>query len=170
MTNKTDSGEWVVIERTLEAPIALVWKMWTEPEHFKSWYGPQGASVPVADMDVRVGGSRLVCMEMDTPNGPMSMWFTGEYREVSPPNRLVYSESMSDEHGNVKTPEEMGFPPDHPGTTEIVVELSQDGDRTNMVMTHVGIPEGSPAAGGWAMAFDKLEDHLGATHAPHNHH
>ena len=56
--------------------------MWTEPEHFRSWYGPDGATIPVAKMDVRVGGTRLVCMEMQTPNGAMQMWFTGEYREV----------------------------------------------------------------------------------------
>ena len=50
----------VVIERTLNAPVALVWKLWTEPEHFQAWYGPTGATIPVAKMDVRVGGSRLV--------------------------------------------------------------------------------------------------------------
>jgi uncharacterized protein YndB with AHSA1/START domain len=52
-------------------------------------YGPDGAVIPVAKMDVRVGGSRLVCMEMGTPNGQMRMWFTGEYREVVENKRLV---------------------------------------------------------------------------------
>jgi uncharacterized protein YndB with AHSA1/START domain len=101
MTDKHDSPNSVVIERSFDAPIGLIWKMWTDPNHFKAWYGPQGATIPVAKMDVRVGGSRLICMEMTTPNGPMRMWFTGEHLEVAEPERLVYTESMSDENGNV---------------------------------------------------------------------
>jgi len=81
----------VVIERSFDAPVELIWQMWTDPEHFKAWYGPDGATIPVAKMDVRVGGSRLVCMEMQTPDGPMQMWFTGEYREVVPPERIVWT-------------------------------------------------------------------------------
>lgn len=133
--------------------------MWTEPEHFKAWYGPDGARVPVADMDVRVGGSRLVCMEMETPNGPMQMWFTGEYREVVVNERLVYTESMSDEHGNVQSPADMGMP-DHPPTTEVVVQLEEVAGKTRMVLTHRGVPADSGGAGGWAMALDKMDAHL----------
>lgn len=146
----------VVIERTFEGPVELVWQMWTEPEHFKAWYGPSGASIPVAKMDVRVGGTRLVCMEMKTPGGTMQMWFTGEYREVVAAKRLVYTESMSDENGNVVSPSDMGMPAGHPETTEVIVELEDLGGRTKMVLTHAGIPAGSPGAAGWRMALDKL--------------
>ena len=45
--------------------------MWTDPDHLRAWYGPEGASIPVAKMDVRVGGVRLVRMEVQAPNGPM---------------------------------------------------------------------------------------------------
>src|SRR5204863_8890111 len=95
-------------------------------------------------------------MEMQTPNGPRQMWFTGEYREVVENERLVYTESMSDENGNVRSASEMGMPEGHPTTTEIRVELEDVGGRTKMVMTHVGIPADSPGAVGWTMAFDKL--------------
>lgn len=160
MTDNSLSADAVVIERIFDAPIDRVWKLWTEPEHFKSWYGPDGATIPVANMDVRVGGSRLICMEMSFPTGPMQMWFTGEYREVVENERLVYTESMCDEHGNVATPAEMGMPEGHPTTTEIRVDLNDIGGRTNMVMTHVGIPSDSPGAAGWSMAFDKLVRYL----------
>ena len=146
----------VVIERVLDAPRDLIWQMWTDPDHFAAWYGPHGASIPVAKMDVRVGGTRLVCMEMKTPNGKMQMWFTGEYREVLDNQRLVYTESMSDENGNIVAPSTMGMPADHPTTTEITVELEDLAGRTRMVMTHAGIPPDSPGAAGWNMAFDKL--------------
>ena len=150
----------VVIERVFDASLELVWKMWTEPEHFKAWYGPDGAQIPEARMDVREGGTRLVAMEMTTPNGTMRMWFTGAYREVVEQRRLVYTESMSDEQGNVLAPSSMGMPEGHPDTTEVTVELEAVGDRTKMVMTHAGVPSDSPGAVGWQMAFDKLAARL----------
>jgi uncharacterized protein YndB with AHSA1/START domain len=146
----------VRIERILDAPAALIWQMWTDPEHFKAWYGPDGATIPFARLDVRVGGTRLVCMEMDTPNGLMRMWFTGEYREVVENERLVYTESMSDENGTVVSPADVGMPDGHPTTTEVTVELEQLVGGTKMVMTHAGVPEDSPGAAGWTMALDNL--------------
>jgi uncharacterized protein YndB with AHSA1/START domain len=86
----------------------------------------------------------------------MQMWFTGEYREVVTNVRLVYTESFSDEHGNVLSPSELGMPDGHPATTQVIVELEDVGGRTKMVMTHAGIPAGSPGAAGWTMALDKL--------------
>jgi uncharacterized protein YndB with AHSA1/START domain len=160
MTDNTHSQDAVIIERSFDAPVDLIWQMWTDPEHFKAWYGPEGATIPVAKMDVRVGGTRLVCMEMQSPNGPMQMWFTGEYREVVKNERLVYTESMSDEEGKVSSPSDMGMPEGHPVTTEVRVELEDVGGRTKMVMTHLGIPAGSPGAAGWAMALDKLAAHV----------
>ena len=162
MTDADGSEQAVVIERSFDAPVDLIWKMWTEPEHFKEWYGPTGARIPVAKMDVRVGGRRLICMEMQTPNGTMQMWFTGEYREVVPAKRLVYTESVSDESGNVVSPADMGMPEGHPDTTEVIVELEDIDGRTKMVMTHAGIPSDSAGAVGWGMAFDKLAAYVEA--------
>ncbi len=158
MSERTTSKEAVVIERTFDASTGLIWKMWTDPEHFKKWYGPNGFSVPVAEMDLRVGGKRLICME--SPDGSMKMWTTGEYVEIIPNQRLVYTESMADEHGNVLPPSTMGMPDGHPATTEITVVLEDLGGRTKMVMTHAGIPAGSPGASGWNQAFDKLANYV----------
>ena len=156
MIENNSPRDAVVIERTFDAPADLIWQMWTDPEHFKAWYGPDGASIPTAKMDVRVGGRRLVCMEVQSPGGPMQMWFTGEYREVVPNEHLVYTESMSDENGNVAP----GLAEGHPETTEVRVELLEVGGRTRMVMTHSGVPADSPGAAGWAMAFKKLAAHV----------
>lgn len=153
----TDQQEWVKIEREFDAPIELVWQMWTDPGLFRQWYGPQGMTVPVAEMDVNVGGTRKVCMEMQTPQRAMTMWFTGVYKEIDPPNRLVYTESMCDEDGTIIPPQSMGMPDTFPDITEVIVELSQAGDKTKMVMVHVGVAEGTAGAGGWNQAFDKLE-------------
>jgi uncharacterized protein YndB with AHSA1/START domain len=155
MTDNNGRQDALVIERSFDAPVDLIWQMWTEPDHFKAWYGPMGATIPVARMDVRVGGTRLVCMEMQSPDGVMQMWFAGEYREVVASERLVYTEFMSDANGNM-LPSPMGVAEGHPTTTEVRVELKAVGGRTKMVMTHIGIPEGSPGATGWTMALDKL--------------
>ncbi len=156
MTDTQNSRDAVVIERTFDAPVVLIWRMWTEPEFLKEWYGPDGASIPIANMDVRVGGIRRVCMEMPSPNGPMQMWFTGEYREVVEHQRLVYTESVSAESGPVLSPTSPGTAGGHPMMTEVRVELEAVGNRTKMVMTHAGVPSDSPGAAGWAMALDKL--------------
>jgi len=149
MTDSPDNAASMRLERTFAAPIATVWSMWVEAEHFASWYGPQGATIPTAEMDVTVGGGRLICMAMQTPDGPMEMWFTGTYLEIDEPTRLVYTEAMADPEGNATSP-----------STEVIVELTDLGDSTSVVLTHVGVPADSPGAMGWGMALDKLEAQL----------
>jgi uncharacterized protein YndB with AHSA1/START domain len=119
--------------------------------------------VPTGMMDVRVGGTRLLCMEVQMPRGAQRMWFTGTYLEVAVNQLLVYTDAMADAQGNVLAPEQLGMPADHPSITEVRVALEPVGGGTRMVLTHVGIPEGSPGAVGWAMALDKLTERLPAT-------
>ena len=148
--------DWVHIERVFEAPIETIWNMWTQSDLFQKWYGPTGMKVPVADMNVVEGGQRKICMKMEMPDKTMTMWFIGEYKEVSAPHRLVYTESMCDEQGNILSPESMGMPAGHPETTEVIVELAETNGKTTMKMTHVGVPADSRGAGGWAQAIEKM--------------
>ncbi len=160
MSDNAISKDAVVVERIFEAPVDLIWQLWVQPEHFKQWYGPQGFTVPVAEMDVRVGGKRLVCMEMQSPEGSMKMWTVGEYTEIVPNQRLVYTESPADENGNLVSPSAMGIPDGYPATTEVIVQLEDLGERTKMVMTHVGVPASSGANEGWEQAFAKMAEHI----------
>lgn len=157
-TDATD--ESVVIVRELDHPVDLVWRMWTEPDHFAAWYGPAGASVPVAELDVTPGGRRRVCLEMTGPDGPMQMWFVGEFVEIDPPARLVYTESMGDADGNALGPDRL--PPGHPASTEVRVKLEARGAGTVLTVTHVGVPADSAGATGWNMALDSLALYLSA--------
>lgn len=152
----SEATEWVRIERDFDAPIELVWRMWTDPALFKQWYGPNGMSVPTAEMDVRVGGTRTVSMATQTPERSMEMWFTGVFKEVSAPDRLVYTESMCDAEGNIISPQSMGMPDTFPDITEVIIELCEVDGKTRMVMVHLGVDEGTAGAGGWNQAFDKL--------------
>jgi uncharacterized protein YndB with AHSA1/START domain len=145
MTNDRTTDDVLVIERQFAAPVDLVWQMWTDPKHFAAWYGPADATIAIAQLDVRVGGTRFVSMEIETPQGTMRMSFTGEFREVATNERLVYTESMADEAGNALS-----------DPTEVRVVLEHVDGGTHMVMTHVGVAPDSPGATGWTMAFDKL--------------
>ena len=155
MSDSTVSKDAIVIERIFDAPVDLIWQMWTQPEHFKNWYGPEGFTVPVAEMDMRVGGKHLFCMEIQTPNGNMRMWSTGEYTEVIPNQRLVYTDSPADENGNVVLHE------DHSAMTEVTVLLEDLGGRTKMTMTHTGLPANQQGADeAWKQSFAKLADRV----------
>ena len=154
----SETESWVKIQREFDAPIDVVWKMWTDPGLFSRWYGPKGMSIPVAEMDVTVGGTRKICMEMKSPDRTMSMWFTGVYKEVIPPTRLVYTESMCDSDGTLISPKDIGMPGGTPDVTEVVVELTETNGKTLMTMQHIGVPEGTAGQGGWEQAFGKLAD------------
>ena len=156
MVDSSIYQESVVVERVFDAPIDLVWKMWTDPTSFKAWYGPSGVTVPVAELDVRPGGRRRVCMAV----GPREMWFTGEHLEVTEPTRLVYTETIADEHGNPISPESLGMPPKTPGTTAVTIVLEEVNGGTRVTLTHAGVPAESGAARGWSGAFDKLAAQL----------
>lgn len=158
-----EEPNWVRVEREFDAPIEMVWSMWVDPDMFKKWYGPMGMSVPTAEMNVVVGGIRKVCMEMTSPERTMSMWFTGVYKEVNQPSRLVYTESMCDADGTIISPQSMGMPEGHPDITEVIVELSETDGKTRMTMVHVGVVAGTAGDGGWNQAIDKLADLLEKT-------
>ena len=158
----TDQQDWVRIEREFDAPIETVWNMWTNADLFASWYGPMGFSVPVAEMDVRVGGTRKICMEMETPERTMSMWFIGVYKEISAPNRLTYTESMCEPDGTLIPPSAMGMPEGSPDITEVIVELTENGGKTRMTMIHIGVPAGTAGEGGWMQAINNLAEKLAA--------
>jgi uncharacterized protein YndB with AHSA1/START domain len=92
------SAEDFVISRVFDAPRELVWKVFTDPEHMKNWWGPKGFTVRFSRMDFRVGGTYHYGMR--SPDGH-DMWGKFTYREIVPPERLVLVDSFSDEHGGL---------------------------------------------------------------------
>ncbi|MEZ4656343.1 MAG: SRPBCC domain-containing protein [Caldilineaceae bacterium] len=159
MSEKTMAADSVVIERTFNAPVDLIWRLWTEAEQFPHWYGPTGFTITVVEMDVRVGGRRL--LYMTPPNSSRQIWTTGAYKEIVPTIRLVYTDCPSDEAGNILSLAAMGMGDDtNPMITEVTVLLEAVNGQTKMVMTHAGIPAGSPGASGWEQAFDNMAAHI----------
>ena len=77
----------VVISRVIDAPRELVFEAWTNPEHVAKWWGPDGFTTTTREIDVRVGGAWRFVM-----HGPDGVDYENsiEYREIVPPERLVY--------------------------------------------------------------------------------
>lgn len=96
ITTNADECE-LVITRTFDAPRELVFKVWTDPEHFGKWWGPKGFSLNVSQMDVRPGGKFLGSQK--SPEGHV-MWGKFVYQEVNAPEKLAFVQSFSDEEGN----------------------------------------------------------------------
>ena len=90
-TFTTPSDREVVMTREVDAPRELVFDAWTKPEHVQQWMlGPSGWTMPVCEIDLRPGGAwRFVWGRADGTE----MEMRGEYREVTPPERLVSTES-----------------------------------------------------------------------------
>src|SRR5215467_7385302 len=94
-----DSGKppELVITRTFAAARELVFRMWIEPEHLARWGGPGGLTFVIVKMDVRPGGAYR--FNMRETNGT-DHWSQGTYREIVPPERLVFTTGWTDEKGN----------------------------------------------------------------------
>lgn len=80
----------ILITREFDAPAALVFRAWTDPELVPRWWTARRGTMDVCEIDLRVGGSwRYV---MTTLEGGFEVGFHGEYREIVPGERLVHTE------------------------------------------------------------------------------
>lgn len=156
-----------VIAREFAAPRDLVWRVWTEREHFMQWFGPKGFKpMNLARMDLRPGG--MLHYSMETPDGKV-MWGRAVYREVVPSAKLVWINSFSDAAGGI-TP--------HPFTKDpwplqmlTTATFAEQGGKTLVTITWVPFDStederrtfdagrGSMTMG-WTGTFDRLTEHL----------
>lgn len=146
----------LVIERVFDAPRELVWRAWTEPEHFQRWWGPKAFTAPACKIDLRVGGTYLACMR--SPEGK-DYWSTGTYKEIVAPERLVYTDSFADADGHVVPASYYGMSGEWPLELQVTVTLEDLGGKTKLTLRHAGMPAGENqdlAGAGWNESFDKL--------------
>ncbi len=87
-TIATPGEREILTERVFDAPRELVWRAFTEPELIARWWGLRGSVTEVVQQDLRPGGAwRFVQHQHERPDAA----FRGVYREVTPPERLVYT-------------------------------------------------------------------------------
>jgi uncharacterized protein YndB with AHSA1/START domain len=88
----------LVITRVFDAPRELVFGAWTDPKHMAQWWGPKHFTNRVEQMDVRPGGAwRIIMRSPDGAEYPSQ----GVYREIVPPERLVFTNTALDKDGNL---------------------------------------------------------------------
>lgn len=138
----------VTLSRSLTAPRALVWRAWTEPELLSRWWGPNGFTTPVCEIDPRPGGTLYLVMR--APGGtdyPM----TGVYRDVAAPTHLAYSFQPRDADGGIALDGHtiVTFGDDQHGS-QLVIQ-----SRATALAVHARrMLEGMEA--GWTQSIDRL--------------
>jgi len=152
----TKSGDRdLVMTRVFDAPRALVYDAHTKPELVRQWLGGlPGWTMPVCDMDVRVGGKYRWVWRNETAGAEMGMG--GVYREVKAPERLVTTEKFDEAW--------------YPGESLNTLVLSEKGGRTTLTQTmryeSAAAREAvikSDMEEGVTGSYDRLEDLLAAT-------
>jgi uncharacterized protein YndB with AHSA1/START domain len=137
------------VKRVFDAPRKLVFEAWTNPKYVPRWMlGPPGWTMPVCEIDLRVGGAWHFVWRRDDGT---EMEMRGVYREVTPPSRLVTTENWG---GN--WPE-----------TVNTLDLTEEVGRTTMIQTILypskEAREAALATGmkkGMALSFDRMEEQL----------
>ena len=138
----------LVITRTFDAPRALVFKAWTQPEHMVRWLGPGGYTAPSAKIDLKVGGAYRACI--CSPDGVESC-MRGTYREIVEPERLVFSfqwENKEGEYGRENT---------------VTITFVEQGDKTRMTFRQAffeTVTSRDEHNKGWSGSFDKMAEFL----------
>lgn len=137
----TDESTTLVIRRTFAASVERLYEAWTDPVALRRWLCPGDMTVPEAEADVRAGGRYRITMR--APDGALHVT-GGEYREVVPNERLVFSWKWEDSAID----------------TLVTVEFAASGDGgSEMVLTHEGFAEAEARdkhGMGWNACLEKL--------------
>lgn len=105
MESSVENDRILVLERVFDAPRELVFKMFSEAEHLRHWWGPKGWEIPVCNVDFRPGGVWHYCMKCADPNQGqfygMESWGKGIYKEIVEGEKIVYTDYFSDAEGAI---------------------------------------------------------------------
>jgi uncharacterized protein YndB with AHSA1/START domain len=133
--------------RVLPAPRQLVFRACTEPDELAQWWGPHGFTTPEVDLDLRVGGGYRFGMQ--PPDGEL-FHLSGEFREIEPPARLVYTFRWEE-------------PDPEDRETLVTMTLQDRGDSTEVALVQSGFATEARRAlhvDGWTDCLERLQDLL----------
>jgi uncharacterized protein YndB with AHSA1/START domain len=126
----------IVITRIINAPVAMVWKMWTDPEAVTQWWGPADYTSPSARIDLREGGKYLFCMRAPQYQGGQDSYTAGEYLEIVPMEKLVFTQSLADADGKNLSKDQL--PPDFPESILTAIAFKEVSGMTELIITEQG--------------------------------
>lgn len=128
MENNVNQNE-VFIEQTLNARPEKVFKAWTDPAKLAKWYAPDGCTVHFKKINIEPGGKYHSCIS-NPQHG--DCWCIGEYKEVVPDSKIVFTMINADENGDPVNPAEIGMDADWPGQTLVTVTFEEENGKTKM--------------------------------------
>jgi len=172
LTKESSDKDIFVINRTFNAPIEIMFDMWTNPKHFTEWMGPAGSTMQFFRSDIKKGGSTFYMM---TGKGDFKLYGRAEYLEIEKPNRIVYTQQFCDENEKITRhpmastwPETMltvvTLAEEEPDKTRVTVAWEAYGLATQEE-TEAFVKERGGMTQGWTGSFDKLEDYLSSISA-----
>ncbi len=167
LADATTKQDVFITNRTFDASIDMLFDMWTNPKHFNQWMGPTGSTMEFIRADIRPGGSTFYVMH--DANG-VKMFGKAAYKEITKPNRIVYTQVFCDEFEKISR---HPFAPTWPETMLTTVTLTEDGaDKTRVTLKWEVYGDATDAerkmfheakAGmsqGWGGSFDRLEEYI----------
>lgn len=150
---RADLPRELTLRHVFYAPRALVFQAWTDPVYLAQWWGPEGYTNPVVEVDARPGGTLYI--EMRSPDG-VTIANHGTFHEVVPPERLVFlTTALPDEHG-------------HPQLEVLnTATFTEDGGRTTVILKTVVLTATAAVSDslasmedGWQQSLHRLETTL----------
>lgn len=123
-----NSSATLLIERQLKAPRELVWKVWSQAEHMKKWWGPKNWDLGVLTFEFKPGGR--FHYSMTAPDGNVG-YGVSQFVEIVEPERIVFYNSFADDAGNPVKP---GFSADYPLRVLNILTFEADGNETRLRM------------------------------------
>ncbi|WP_250124685.1 SRPBCC family protein [Chroococcidiopsis sp. CCMEE 29] len=165
-STETQSDREIVITRVFNAPRELVFKAWTEPKHIEQWWGPQGFTTRVTELDLRPSGQwRYVMISPDGTEYPAK----GVFREIVPPERIVTSDEFDegfDQVVNADLPQGIVMTAvfeDLDGKTKLILQITHASAEDRRKHEEMGV------IAGWNSSFDCLDEFL-AKQVEHQQH
>jgi uncharacterized protein YndB with AHSA1/START domain len=128
MENHINNNE-VFIEEIINASIDRVFQAWTDPEKLMKWYAPDGCTIRFIELNIKTGGKFHSCISNPQYG---DCWCIGEYKEVVPFSKLVFTMVNADEGGNPINPANIGMDPDWPGETLVTITLTEENGKTRL--------------------------------------
>lgn len=154
----------VVVTRIFEAPVEQVWKIWTDPELVRRWWGPDRFTCPSAEIHFKEGVKSIVCMRSPKDFGGGDMYSIWNYTKIIHHQHIEFIQNLADAKGNKMLPVALGMPSDFPEDIRTVVEFKIVGkDKTEMTVTeHADFGQMSHFAQlGLEQCFEKMAFALG---------
>ncbi|AFD08591.1 SRPBCC family protein [Solitalea canadensis] len=128
MENRVKNKE-VFIEETFNASVERVFNAWTDPEKLMKWFAPDGCTIHFKTLNIENGGLFHSCISNPQYG---DCWCIGEYKELVPNSKIVFTMINADENGEPINPAAIGMDPDWPGETLVTVTLTEEGGMTTL--------------------------------------